>query len=128
MWFGWLVAIMIGWSGLETQTQPITIAARSRSVQPGELVVLTATTVTPATALRVTAFGTALLPYRIDPLTWRVLVGIDLGVTPGKQPVLIEATSSAGVIKATYDLAVVAKAFRTRTLQLSSSPATASDS
>jgi murein DD-endopeptidase MepM/ murein hydrolase activator NlpD len=113
-----LLAILLGWSGAEAQSQRVTISARSRALQPGELVVVTAVTATPVTSLRGTAFGAPLQPFRIDPLTWRVLVGIDLGVVPGTYPIAIDVTSAAGPAKATFDLTVVAKTFRTRTLKV----------
>ena len=90
----------------------IQIAARSRSVQPGELVVLTITLSEPATAVRVRAFDHDVVPFEIADRTWRALVGIDLAVKPGVHAVAIDA----GAAHASYDLTVKPRVFRTRRL------------
>jgi murein DD-endopeptidase MepM/ murein hydrolase activator NlpD len=118
MLFALIVAAMLNWIGPAVQSPQVNFSVRSRSLQPGELVVVTVVTASPVTGLSATAFGSRLQPYRVDPLTWRVLVGIDLAVTPGTYPIAIETTSPAGSGTAKYDLAVVAKRFRTRTLKV----------
>jgi murein DD-endopeptidase MepM/ murein hydrolase activator NlpD len=90
------------------------VTERARSVQPGELVVLTVTTAAPTTAMEVRAFGTTLQPFRVDELTWRVLVGIDLDVTPGRHTVTF--TGSGGEPSFAHALLVKPKAFPTRRL------------
>src|ERR1019366_6561570 len=92
---------------------PIQLAARDRSVQPGELVVLTITAPAAVDRVQVKAFGHDIAPYRADDRGWRALVGIDLDVKPGTYPVVV--TGSAGA-RATYDLVVRPRAFRTRRL------------
>ena len=72
----------------------LTITAASRSVQPGELVVLTVVSAGPLEAIRAPAFDRALLGYQSDPRTWTLLVGIDLDVKPGTYTVTIESGAS----------------------------------
>jgi hypothetical protein len=90
---------------------PIQIAARSRAMQPGELVVLS---ISPpgAAPVRVRAFDRPVLTYRDAGGTWRALVGIDLDVKPGTYIVTVDA----GAAHATYDLHVTRRVFRTRHL------------
>jgi murein DD-endopeptidase MepM/ murein hydrolase activator NlpD len=95
---------------------PISVTARARAIRPGELVVLTITTVAPAEDVRARAFGHDLEPYRVSARVWRVLVGIDLDVTPGSHPVSIEAGRADHAETTTYRLAVKARAFPTRNL------------
>ena len=94
----------------------ITVTAASRFRQPGELVVLTIATDEPATSLRVRAFNRELLPFAVNPRTWRVLVGIDLEAAPGVYPVAIETTTGAAVEQTTFKLVVKAHTFPRRTL------------
>jgi len=95
---------------------PITVSAAARSIQPGELVVLTIATAAPANAVRVRAFDQDLRPYRVDGNTWRVLVGIDLETAHKTYPVTIVAGEGAAERTIFYNLVVKPKAFDTRTL------------
>jgi len=92
---------------------PIQISARSRSLQPGELVVLSITAPEASAAIRVRAFDRDAAVYREADRTWRALVGIDLDVKPGRYPVAVDAGGGA---HATYELIVNRRAFRTRRL------------
>ena len=92
----------------------IAVTAAARAVQPGELVVLTIRTTSPATAVTARAFKAELLPFAIDATTWRVLVGIDLAVAPGSYEVSIEAEPDAR--RAIHRLVVKPRRFPTRTL------------
>jgi murein DD-endopeptidase MepM/ murein hydrolase activator NlpD len=91
----------------------VQISARSRSLQPGELVVLTMTTPAAVDRVRVRAFDRDVEPFRVDDRVWRALVGIDLDVKPGTYPVSVDAGSAW---HATYDLVVTPRVFRTRRL------------
>lgn len=88
------------------------VAAQSRSVQPGELVVLTITTSERADHVRVRAFEHEVVPFAVSDLVWRALVGIDLDVKPGVHSVTIDS----GPVQTHYDLVVMPRAFRTRRL------------
>ncbi len=96
--------------------QAITVTARARTRQPGELVVLTLAIPAAASTVRVHAFDRALSPARIDTTTWQVLVGIDLETKPGTYPVTIDAGSGGSATSTTYSLVVVSKTFPTRKL------------
>jgi len=93
--------------------QPLAISANARSIQPGELVVLTVQTPAAVDTLRVRAFERDLAPFKIDATTWRVLVGIDLDVAPGAYTVSVAAGPASA---ATHRLVVRPKAFPTRRL------------
>jgi len=100
--------------GLEALALALTIeiSARSRSIRPGELVVLTM--VPPAGSDRVAlrVFDRDVPAFRVSDRAWEALVGIDLDVRPGTYKVAI----SAGAARATYDLHVTPRTFRTRRL------------
>jgi murein DD-endopeptidase MepM/ murein hydrolase activator NlpD len=91
----------------------IEITARSRAIQPGEIVVLSIVAPEAATVVHVHAFGHDVAAYRDGDRQWRALVGIDLDVKPGTYPVTVDAGSAA---RATYDLRVRRRVFRTRRL------------
>src|SRR3974377_1451000 len=91
--------------------EPITVSARARAQEPGELVVLTMTMADASHAPRIPAFDRVLLPFGSGPNTWQVLVGIDLETTPGTYPVKIEAATGAATT--TYSLVVKPKTFPT---------------
>lgn len=99
----------------------LTVTHRARALKPGELVVLTIVSSTPLMQLEVRAFDRI---QRAQPRTtddrrnWIALVGIDLDTRPGNLEVSIAATHQAGESKATHTLAVTAKAFKTRELQV----------
>jgi murein DD-endopeptidase MepM/ murein hydrolase activator NlpD len=91
---------------------PITISARSRSVQPGELVVLSIAGPQDTEPVHVRVFDRDAAVYRDADGGWRALVGIDLDVKPGAYRV----TVAAGDAHAGYDLVVRPRVFRTRRL------------
>ena len=92
----------------------IQITARSRSVQPGELVVLSIAGPPASGTIRVRAFDRAVSAYADADGVWRALVGIDLDVKPGTYRVAVE-TGAAGASSAhaSYDLVVKPRVFRT---------------
>lgn len=89
------------------------ITSRSRALQPGEVVVLSIAAPDAADQLRVRAFDRDAVAYRDAGRSWRAVIGIDLDVKPGTYPVQIDATGGA---RATYDLVVRPRVFRTRRL------------
>lgn len=94
---------------------PLAITRQARAVQPGELVVLTVTTLA---APHVTAFGRQLGAVQRSPDSWQVLVGIDLDVKPGRYTVQVDTGSSPDAPHATYPLVVTARKFATRQLKV----------
>jgi murein DD-endopeptidase MepM/ murein hydrolase activator NlpD len=107
-----VVAALVGL--VLTPAPPIDISARSRSMQPGELVVLSIAGPAPGDVVRVRAFDRNVVAYSAGDHEWRALVGIDLDVKPGTYAVTVEAGSPPqhGV----YDLVVARRTFRTRRL------------
>ena len=96
----------------------IDVAVTARSVQPGELVVLTLTMPVPVERVRVHAFDRAAAVYRDGERSWRALIGIDLDVTTGVHAVTIDAHAGARALNATHDLDVQPRNFATRTLRV----------
>jgi murein DD-endopeptidase MepM/ murein hydrolase activator NlpD len=93
----------------------VTVDMRARSVQPGELVVLTITLPEARPAVHVRAFGRDQPAFPLDDgRVWRALVGIDLDVAPGRHAVSIDADG----VQATHLLTVTKKAFPTRSLNV----------
>ena len=111
-----IAALAILPSTLSGESPGISVTAASRSVRPGELVVLTIVTGVPATSVRIRAFGRDLPPFAVDARTWRVLAGIDLETVPRTYPVTVEAVGTGAVARVTHRLAVVPRKFPTRTL------------
>lgn len=98
----------------------VDVRVDARSLQPGELVVLTITTREPAERVRARAFSRVIPAYRVDEKTWKAVIGLDLGVDPGRHDVSIEAIRGGKTERATYPLDVTSKTFRTRTLTVDS--------
>jgi murein DD-endopeptidase MepM/ murein hydrolase activator NlpD len=119
MGFGLLAMAFVLLSPGQTTSPPaLVLTATSRSVQPGELVVLTVTTTGEVSTFRARAFERSLLSYRVDARNWTVLVGIDLDVKPGKYLVTVDTGPTARVERGTHELVVTAKSFPTRTLKV----------
>jgi len=95
---------------------PIRISARSRSLQPGEVVLLSIVLAEGSDTVRVRAFDHDVAAYPDGERTWRALVGVDLDVKPGTYPVTVEAGTGARRLHASYDLAIAPRLFRTRRL------------
>jgi len=90
----------------------IEISARSRAMQPGELVVLSIALPQRADRVIVRAFDRDAVTFADGDRQWRALVGIDLDVKPGTYHVTVDA----GGLHASYDLAVTPHKFPTRRL------------
>ena len=114
-----LIALGSGWSQTAGQTPAparFVIALSARAMQPGELVVLTITAPEAVSAVHVRAFDRDVPAFRIDPGTWRALVGIDLDVKPGTYAATANAAHGSTRLSATRDVVVRSKRFPTRTL------------
>ena len=96
----------------------IEISVKARSLQPGELVVLTAATLDPVKIVRVRAFDRDIPAFQLDSRTWQALVGIDLDVRPGRYSVAIDAGTDTRSLHATTVLVVQPRKFSTRQLQV----------
>jgi hypothetical protein len=110
--------LMAAWVALAVVApEPLRISARSRSMEPGELVVLSIAGTDPNDTVRVRAFNRDVVAYSAGDHEWRALVGIDLDVKPGTHVV----TVGAGTRRATYDLDVKPHKFPTRRLTVDES-------
>ena len=115
-----VAAIIAAAAVVAAAAQPrVAVNVAARSIQPGEIVVLTLTTSAPVDELRVQAFGQDLRPQRTNPTTWQVLVGVDLAIKPGRYDVAI-ATGPAPADRTTHLLTVLPRTFRTRQLTVDS--------
>ena len=99
----------------------LTVTHKARSLQPGELVILTIVSNSALSNIEVKAFGhphraQALPPTTARPHAWIALVGIDLDVRPGTYNVSISASGPSGVATAKHRLLVRTKRFLTRRL------------
>ena len=112
-----LLVVLVSTAGqAQSPSEPVVrITEQARSVQPGELIVLTLVTAKPTESVRARAFGQDLRPFRVDERTWRVLVGIDLNVKVGVHAVTILPSAAKGDA-VTHNLVVKPKAFPTRRL------------
>ncbi len=108
----------------------IQISARSRTLRPGELIVLSIVVPVHTGHVRVRAFDRDVAAYPAGEGEWRALVGIDLGVKPGTYSVTADADSPSaersgqagdggGPMHAAYALVVTPRAFGTRRLDVS---------
>ena len=93
----------------------VAVSVAARSIQPGELAVLTLTTNTTIDDVQVRAFGKDLTPLRTGATEWKVLIGIDLEIKPGRYDVSIVAAPSA-TGRLTHLLTVLPRTFATRRL------------
>jgi murein DD-endopeptidase MepM/ murein hydrolase activator NlpD len=109
----------------------LAVTVDARSIQPGELVLLTVVTPDPADVLIAQAFGHRVATYRVDRTSWRTLVGIDLDTPVGRYSVTFDATIAGHRVEATSTLDVRDKAFPTRELSVAEAfvnpPATETD-
>jgi hypothetical protein len=105
-----LTAVLFG------QSSPaVTVSVAARSIQPGELIVLTMKTPVPVEEMAVRAFNRDLRAFRTDDNSWCVIVGIDLDVQPGRHTVTIRPGAPLHSSIA-HTLTVQPKAFPTRRL------------
>ena len=100
---------------LAPAAQPMQIAATARSLQPGEIVLMSIVPPPSAATIRVRVFDRVLPAYK-DGDAWQAIVGVDLDVKPGTYVATVEAGEGANLTRATYDLKIVPRVFRTRRL------------
>lgn len=93
---------------------PMQITAAARSFQPGEVVVLSIANAA-SDDLRVQAFKQSIPVYR-ESGVWKAIVGIDLDTRPGTYQVVAESGPGDAVARATHELKILPRVFRTRRL------------
>jgi murein DD-endopeptidase MepM/ murein hydrolase activator NlpD len=104
------MAGVLCWMFVLAAAPDVTVAARS--IQPGEVLVVTVTAPASDAPVGVHAFGRDWPVYAVDKGRWRALVGIDLETRPGRYTVAV--TSASG--RADRPVDVQRHAFPTRRL------------
>ncbi len=112
------VLVVLGTSPVTSAADAIQIVTAARSVQPGEVVLFTASTAATIEALRAHAFDRALPTFRLNSTTWQAVLGIDLGTAAGSYPVSFDALLDGHEVNTTVTLAVRSRVFATRTLRV----------
>jgi len=112
------VLLALGASPAPRAEDALQIATTARSVQPGEIVVFTATAAGPIEVLRARALERDLPAYRLDTGAWQVLLGLDLDTPARSYPVSFEARISGLDVSTTSTLVVTTKRFTTRSLRV----------
>jgi murein DD-endopeptidase MepM/ murein hydrolase activator NlpD len=105
-------------SAVLAMSADMTVAHRARSLQPGEVVMLTIESTRPLHEVRVSAFDRSFLCFETaDPLKWSGLIGIDLNTKPGPHVVNVTGLDADGkAVTVEYPMAVLPREFATRTL------------
>ena len=96
----------------------IGIELASRSLQPGELVVVTLSFAAPPAKVRVSAFGKQWPVFATGDAEQRALIGIDVNQKPGRYELAVDATLPSGPSREARPLIVQPKTFATRTLRV----------
>jgi murein DD-endopeptidase MepM/ murein hydrolase activator NlpD len=99
----------------------LTVTPTSRSMQPGEPVLLTITSEQPLSSVTVTAYQTETAGFMMDsanPRRWSALIGIDLDAKQGAYNVRVRATSAQGPLESVIQIYVGPKKFPTRRLSV----------
>lgn len=97
---------------------PASIAIESRSLQPGELVVVNASLPEGATGVQIIGLGQTVNAYPLDGTRWQALLGIDLEVVVGEHRIRLEGWKGSDPVGAETTIDVRPKAFATRTLKV----------
>jgi murein DD-endopeptidase MepM/ murein hydrolase activator NlpD len=97
---------------------PASIAIDSRSLQPGELVVVNASLPEGATGVQVIGLGQTVNAYPLDETRWQALVGIDLEAPTGEHRIRLEGRKGSDPLGAETTIDVRPKEFATRTLKV----------
>jgi hypothetical protein len=115
-WVGWAYHAGIGTLLLLAlaliPAQPLTVTHSARAIRPGEVVVLTIRGA--AAAITVRAFDREWRAFQADDHSWRVLMGIDMAIAPGRYDVVI----TGGAAQVVHPLVVTARQFPTRRLRV----------
>ena len=112
------VWVLLGASAVATAADAIQIVTAARSVQPGEVVLFTASAEAPIEALHARAFDRDLPTFRLDSRTWQAVLGIDLDTPAASYPVSFDGLLDGRDVAATTSLAVRRRVFATRTLRV----------
>lgn len=110
-------AVVLAWGSLHAQGS-LDVSLAARAIAPGEVVVVTTRTSTPADGIAVHLLDRRIPVFRTDDLTWTAVAGIDLDATPGDHTVSVEATGSLGPQQKTVPFTIAPGRFTTRRLRV----------
>src|SRR5206468_12772488 len=94
------------------------VAVAARAYQPGELLVLARSTAAAGETRTVRAVGRDTAACRIEPRTWRALIGIDLDTAPGRYAFSATSRSATSTERATTAVVGSRRSFPTRHLKV----------
>jgi murein DD-endopeptidase MepM/ murein hydrolase activator NlpD len=97
---------------------PLEIAVAARSLQPGELVVVSIGAAVETSELKVRLFDRSADAFAVAAGRWEALVGIDLDQKPGTYTLIVEGRFGGQALTGQRQVVVVAKRFPTRTLKV----------
>jgi murein DD-endopeptidase MepM/ murein hydrolase activator NlpD len=108
---------LIAWTpGIGQALDPPAIGVRARSLQPGELMVVSISLPPGSRDVRVTGLNQSVAAYAVGAAKWQALLGIDLDTPPGDQRISAAATADDRPLIVETTIAVAPKAFPTRRL------------
>lgn len=116
------MAALIGMLGLwaaaagAERDDEIRVTHQARSLQPGEVVLVTVNADFPLEQVEAGAFGKTFPFFRVQDETWRGLIGIDLSVKAGRYRIEVTASSQRGPLRTQRPIEVLDKSFPTRRL------------
>ncbi|MGH9340263.1 MAG: M23 family metallopeptidase [Acidobacteriota bacterium] len=111
--YSWFVLIIALFAAPSDDLQ---VSLRARSLQPGEAVLVTCTSIQSLKSLQGTVFGKT-IPFYLVEGKWQGLVGIDLDAAPGEYELRLEGTAEDGrSVVLPYAFTVSSKEFPTRRL------------
>ena len=96
----------------------INVSVAARSLQPGELIVLTMTVGAEPADVSVGVFGKDVPAFKLADGVWRALVGIDVNQKAGTYTATIKARTPATTLRKVEPLIVRPRTFPTRTLRV----------
>jgi murein DD-endopeptidase MepM/ murein hydrolase activator NlpD len=113
-----ITAFAFAWSIVAHTAPAFTIDVASRSLRPGELVVLTMSIEGTPSSVRVNVFKKDILAFKLADGKWQALAGIDLDLRPGLYTAAVEADLGSTVLRESRPLVVSPRKFATRALRV----------
>lgn len=101
-----------------TSQTVVSLSLDWRSLQPGELLVVSATLPEGATDVRVTGLEQTAAAYPLSETRWQALIGIDLDAPTGEHRIRLDARNGVTPITTETTITVVPKKFVTRQLKV----------
>jgi murein DD-endopeptidase MepM/ murein hydrolase activator NlpD len=112
-----LLALIVLGAAADATADDLSITIRSRSLRPGEAILVAVKAPVQTTGITIDAFGSQWTAFRANDTTWRALIGIDLDQRPGTYT-LVAASSTPHVARTTREIVVAPRQFRQRVLKV----------